>query len=279
MHVQRSRVLALASGAVVLAATAALATRSSAPPEPDPPHVLAYSQTLGYRHPSIEHAKQVLRRLADAGGFTIEFTEQPLAINAATLARTDVVLWLSNTAGKDRASPFTDAQEASYAQWMSCGGGHVAVHAALDAYDEKAFPAYVEANGAIFAGHPAGEPQVQVLVTDRSTPMTASWKGKDAFTLREELYRLDRDPARSGKDFRLLLAFGGSPDPAVRRALPPRAPLSWTGSYRGRNRTFYTNLGHRAATWDDPAFQRHLVGGITWAAQRRPSPTCLAGAR
>jgi type 1 glutamine amidotransferase len=268
----RTRVLLASAAALALGATVALANQGSARPEPDVPHVLAYSQTLGYRHPSIDHAKDVLRALSSKGGFTIEFTEDPHALNPATLARTDVVLWLSNTAGKDRSSPFTDAAEASYAKWMSCGGGHVAVHAALDAYDDKAFPAYVEANGAVFAGHPPGEPEVRVLVTDRSTPMTAPWKGRASFTLREELYRLDRDPA----GVRLLLAFGGSADPAVRRALPARAPLAWTGSYRGRNRVFYTNLGHRSATWDDRAFQQHLVGGITWAAERRPSPTCLA---
>jgi type 1 glutamine amidotransferase len=104
--------------------------------------------------------------------------------------------------------------------------------------------------------------------------MTAPWKGS-SFRYREELYRLDRDPARSVEDFRLLLAFGGSADPAVRRSQTASAPVAWTGSYRGKNRVFYTNHGHRAATWDDPAFQRHQVRGITWAAERRPSPTCL----
>ena len=278
----RTRVLLATAAALALGATVAVANQGGAhdatrpDPTSDGPHVLAYSQTLGYRHPSIEHAKQVLRGLADKGGFTLDFTEDPLALNAATLAGTDVVLWLSNTAARDRSSPFTDLQEASYARWMSCGGAHVAVHAALDAYDDKAFPAYVEANGAIFATHPPGEPEVQVLVTDRSTPMTTPWKGKASFALREEIYRLDRDPARGVKDFRLLLAFGGSPDAAVRRTLPPSAPIAWTGSYKGKNRIFYTNLGHRSATWDDPAFQQHLVRGITWAAQRRPSATCLA---
>ena len=271
----RTRVLLATAAALAVGASVVVANQGSAKPDADVPHVLVYSQTLGYRHPSIDHAKDVLRRLSGKGGFTIEFTEDPLALNPATLAGTDVVLWLSNTAAKDRSSPFTDVQEASYARWMSCGGAHIAVHAALDAYSDAAFPAYVEANGAIFAGHPPGEPPVQVLVADRSTPMTAPWRGKASFTLREELYRLDRDPSR-GRDFRLLLAFGGSPDPAARKALPPRLPLAWTGTYRGKNRTFYTNLGHRPATWDDRSFQQHLVGGITWAAQRRPAPGCLA---
>jgi type 1 glutamine amidotransferase len=278
----RTRVLLATAAVLALGATVAVANQGgahdAARPDPtsDGPHVLAFSQTLGYRHPSIEHAKQVLRGLAEKGGFTIDFTEDPLALSAATLAGTDVVLWLSNTAAKDRSSPFTDLQEAAYARWMTCGGAHVAVHAALDAYDDKAFPAYVEANGAIFATHPPGEPVVRVLVTDRSTPMTAPWKGQWSFALREEIYRLDRDPARGVKDFRLLRAFGGSTEAAARSTLPVRAPIAWTGSYKGKNRTVYQNLGHRSATGDDPAFQRHLVSGITWAAQRRPAPTCLA---
>src|SRR5689334_20597890 len=109
----RTRVLLAGAAALALAATVVVANQGAAKPEPDAPHVLAFSQTLGYRHPSIEHAKTVLRSLSGNGGFTIEFTEDPLALNPATLARTDVVLWLSNTAGKDRSSPFTDAQESS----------------------------------------------------------------------------------------------------------------------------------------------------------------------
>jgi hypothetical protein len=28
---------------------------------------------------------------------------------------------------------------------------------------------------------------------------------------------------------------------------------------------FYTALGHRPEVWQDPAYQQHLAGGITWA--------------
>jgi cytochrome c len=188
-----------------------------------------------------------------------------------TLARADVVLWLNNTGSPGRGSPFTDAQEALYERWMTCGGGHVGVHAALSAYGDDAFPAYVEANGALLAGHPPGEPQVTVLVADASSPITAPWQGKSSFRYVEELYRVDRDPSRVVSDYRLLLASGAG------NGIPFRAPLAWTGSYRSHNRTFYTNLGHRAATWDDPVFQQHLVAGIIWVGRQPPDTACLAG--
>jgi type 1 glutamine amidotransferase len=251
---------------------AGIATRSADVPASGmrSPHVVVYSQTLGYRHASIDRAKDVLAELAEQHGFTMELTEDPAVLNPVTLARADAVIWLSNTAAADRASPFTDAQEALYERWMTCGGGHVGVHAAVDAYADDAFPAYAEANGAQFAGHPPGEPQVTILVADATSPMTEPWRGRASFGYREELYRLDRDPARVVHGFRLLLASAGG------NGLPAGAPLSWSGSYRGHNRTFYTNLGHRSATWDDPAFRRHLVGGITWASRREADPSCLA---
>jgi uncharacterized protein len=109
------------------------------------PHVLVYDQTLGFHHQSIEKAEAVMPALAK-GRFTYEITKDPKALNAAKLAKTDVVMWLSNTAAAGRVSPFTDAQEKTYTSWMLCGGGHVGVHAAIDSYDDKAFPSYVEAN-------------------------------------------------------------------------------------------------------------------------------------
>jgi uncharacterized protein len=260
-----------------------------------------YDQTLGFHHQSIEKAEKVLPALAK-GRFTYQVTQDPKALNAATLARTDVVVWLSNTAASGRVSPFTDAQEKAYARWMLCGGGHVGVHAAVDSYDDKAFPAYVEANGAIFTAHPItvtsaaddtvdnehegwGEPEHRVLVTDQRTPMTAPWRGKSEFLLKEELYQLDRDPGKKTPDYRLLLAHGGVTDPqaTVTGAVYPgpydeRQPLAWSGSYRGKNRTFYTNLGHSVIAWDDKAFRTHLVNGIVWTAGHRTDAGCLARA-
>ena len=47
---------------------------------------------------------------------------------------------------------------------------------------------------------------------------------------------------------------------------PDDLPLSWTGSFRGLNRTWYTNFGHGIDTWNQDWFVQHVVGGIAWAA-------------
>lgn len=264
------------------------------------PHVLAYTQTLGFHHQSIEDAKARLANLAGDGRFTIAFSDDPAVLNREQLARTDVVMWLSNTAASGRVSPFTDDQEQAYADWMSCGGGHLGVHAATDAYSDAAFPAYVEANGAIFTGHPLtatsilddtvdnehegwGEPEHEILVADQTSPMTAPWHGKDSFLLKDEIYQFDRDPATIVTDYHPLLLHGSVTDPqaTVTGTVYPgpyadRSPIAWTGSYRGHNRTFYTNLGHSRLDWQNADFQRHLVNGIVWTAGHPLDPACFA---
>lgn len=297
-------VAALVAAAVVPSADAVAArTTSDAGRKASVPHVLVYSQVLGFRHLSMDKAKATLKSLSFDGRFTVQFSEDPKILTAATLAKTDAVLWLNNTAANDGASPFTDAQEKTYASWMSCGGAHVGVHAAVDAYSDEAFPAYVEANGAIFTAHPLngtssvddrtiavteegwGEPEHTILVKDQTLPMTAPWRGRSSFNLKEELYQLDRDPSKTVRDYKLLLAHGGVVDPitlVVSNVYPgqyePNAPLAWSGSYRGKNRTFYTNLGHSQRAWSNGDFQRHLVNGIAWATQKQVDRGCLSAA-
>ena len=53
------------------------------------------------------------------------------------------------------------------------------------------------------------------------------------------------------------------------------APSAWTGSYRHKNRTFYTNLGHSVQDWRNADFQRHLVAGVLWTAAHKVDRGCL----
>ncbi|NEE13565.1 ThuA domain-containing protein, partial [Streptomyces sp. SID7499] len=42
-------------------------------------------------------------------------------------------------------------------------------------------------------------------------------------------------------------------------------PLVWCKD-SGAGRSFYTALGHADEAYSDPAFRRHLLGGLCWAA-------------
>ena len=43
-------------------------------------------------------------------------------------------------------------------------------------------------------------------------------------------------------------------------------PLAWCRDYGG-GRSFYTALGHTDQAYADPAFRRHLLGGLRYAAR------------
>ena len=44
-------------------------------------------------------------------------------------------------------------------------------------------------------------------------------------------------------------------------------PIAWSRTV-GAGRAFYTGLGHRAETFEDAAFQHHLVAALHWSAGR-----------
>jgi type 1 glutamine amidotransferase len=42
-------------------------------------------------------------------------------------------------------------------------------------------------------------------------------------------------------------------------------PIAWCHSFKG-GRAWYTAGGHTGESYSEPAFRRHLLGGILWAA-------------
>ena len=48
-----------------------------------------------------------------------------------------------------------------------------------------------------------------------------------------------------------------------------RHPMSWYHDYDG-GRAFYTNMGHTEATFSEPLFLRHLLGGLRYAMGTGP---------
>lgn len=135
-------------------------------------------------------------------------------------------------------------------------GGFLGVHSA--ACTEYDWPYYGELLGARFAGHPAFQPGT-VLVENRNHPATAHlperWEWSD------EWYDFRTGPRRPG--VRVLATVdetgyeGGG--------MGADHPLVWCGD-SGAGRSFYTALGHADEAYSDPAFRRHLLGGLRWAA-------------
>jgi hypothetical protein len=83
------RLGALCALAIVCAALPA----AVAPAQADPPHVMVFSGTYGFRHSSIAYGNAVLAQLAaQTGDYTVEFSENAADLSAAKLATVDLVL-------------------------------------------------------------------------------------------------------------------------------------------------------------------------------------------
>jgi type 1 glutamine amidotransferase len=212
--------------------------------------VLVFSRTTGYRHASIPAGLSALRQLGAAHGFTVAVTEDGSAFTEENLARYQVVIWLSTS-----GNVLDDDQRNAFEAYMRAGGGYVGVHGAADT--EYHWDWYGGLVGAYFRSHPQPQPAT-LTVRDRRHLSTAhlspTWSRFD------EWY-----------DFRSL----PEPDVDVLLTLDEQTyrgggmgayhPIAWCHEYEG-GRAFYTGCGHTAESFDEPAFRRHLLGGIRWAA-------------
>ncbi|WP_097911257.1 ThuA domain-containing protein [Streptomyces sp. b84] len=213
--------------------------------------VLVYTRTTAYRHESIPAARTALRELGEEEGFTVETSEDPAVFTDASLAGRGAVVFLSTS-----GDVLTEEGRAALRRWITDGGGFLGVHSA--ACTEYDWPYYGELLGARFAGHPAFQPGT-VLVENRNHPATAHLPARWEWS--DEWYDFRTGPRRPG--VRVLATVdetgyeGGG--------MGADHPLVWCGD-SGAGRSFYTALGHADEAYSDPAFRRHLLGGLRWAA-------------
>ena len=216
--------------------------------------ILIFTKTAGYRHASIPVGIHTLRQLGTQYGFGVEATEDATTFDDDTLANFDVVVFLNTT-----GDVLDDEQQAAFEQYIHHGGGFVGIHSATDT--EYDWPWYGRLVGAWFAGHPPIQDAV-VDVIDRTHPATQHlpplWHRND------EWYNFRAQP----KGVRVLATLdvdsylGSTQDPH---------PICWCHNFEG-GRAFYTEGGHTTESYAEKDFQRHLVGGIYWAAGRDKVP-------
>jgi hypothetical protein len=215
--------------------------------------VLLFTKTAGYRHKSIPAGIAAIEALAQWNGFRVDATEDASTFTDENLARYRVVVFLS-TSGEVLDAPTQRAFE----RFIRRGGGFVGIHSATDT--GYAWPWYGQLVGAYFQDHPAIQPAT--LIVDRSHPSTAHlpvrWTRTDEwYNFRDGslqpvqvLMRLDETTYSGGK-------------------MGTNHPVCWQQRFDG-GRAWYTALGHTEASYAEPDFRQHLLGGIRWAAGVTP---------
>jgi uncharacterized protein len=216
-----------------------------------PLRVLVLTATAGFRHGSIDTARQTLSALAArTGEFTVTATEDLSQITAARLQTVDVLMFVL-TSGE---LAFDDSQKAAITGFVQNGGGFIGAHSATDTLYN--WPDYGRLVGAYFKEHPWVQ-DATVLVEDRVHPSTRALGA--SFRLNEEYYTF-RDNPRAQVHVLLSLDAGSV-------GTTGDYPLAWSQTI-GQGRSFYTALGHFDATWNDPRFQEHIRGAINWVGKR-----------
>ncbi|WP_093802803.1 ThuA domain-containing protein [Streptomyces sp. Wb2n-11] len=255
------------AGALLCAAAApAVAAGAQAPGEPvraavrdvtaavgaaDPAYkILVFSKTAGFRHGSIDDGLAALRELGGANNFTVDATEDAQAFTTGNLAQYKAVVFLSTT-----GDVLNGTQQTAFEQYIKGGGGYAGIHAAADT--EYDWPFYAGLAGALFHSHPHNQ-TATVKVEDRAHDATAhlgtTWQRFD------EWYNYRTNPRTTAHVLASLdeSSYSGG-------NMSGDHPISWCKGYEG-GRAFYTGGGHTDESYTEPAFRRHLLGGIRWAA-------------
>ena len=215
------------------------------------PRVLVFSRTAAFRHSSIPNGIAAIKKLGLDNGFAVDATEDATAFTQKNLSRYAAVVFLSTTGDVLNA-----AQQDVFERYIQAGGGYVGVHSATDT--EYEWPWYGRLAGAYFNGHP-GNPNVRhgrYRVLDTTHVSTRGMP--PSFERDDEFYNFKSiDPT-----IHVLIeidetSYEGGTNGA-------HHPMSWYHDFDG-GRAWYTNMGHTEATYTEPLFLQHLLGGLKYA--------------
>ncbi len=221
--------------------------------------VLIFSKTRLYRHASITNGIAAIRKLGAKNYFRVDATEDAHWFTPKKLARYQAVIFLSTS-----GDILDDQQQSAFREFLERGGGLVGVHAAVagDLATEGGWPWYGEALCAQFSNHSAIV-EAAIAVEDARNPSTLGLPKRWVRT--DEWYNFIASP-------RGRVHVLASLDEMTYRGgtMGRDHPVAWC-QLIGRGRVWYTALGHTEASFTEPLFLQHLLGGIQVAAGTQPA--------
>jgi type 1 glutamine amidotransferase len=153
-------------------------------------------------------------------------------------------------------------QKVALLDFVRSGGGFLGVHSAAATF--YTWPDYLDLVGGYFNSHPWQQAVTIEVVNPRDS--LVGFLGS-SLQIEDEIYQISDFDYRSSQ---VLLRLDRRSVDLTASGVHQRFygwPLTWTRSY-GQGRVFYTALGHEAAVWRDPRYQRVLTNAILWAMRR-----------
>jgi glucose/arabinose dehydrogenase/PKD repeat protein/type 1 glutamine amidotransferase len=213
--------------------------------------VLVFSKTAGFRHSSIPNGLAAIRTLGTNNSFSVDASENSAVFSDANLAQYQAVIFLCTT-----GDILDGNQQAAFEAYIRAGGGFVGIHSASDT--EYTWPWYGGLVGAYFSSHPPGTAQATIKVADRIHPSSASLPKRWVRT--DEWYNFQSNPRGTVHVLATLdeTTYSGG-------TMGFDHPFAWCHEYDG-GRAWYTAGGHTEASYSEPLFLAHILGGIEFAA-------------
>ncbi len=239
------------------------------------PAILVFSKSNGFRDdPSVNAAAAALKAIAAREHWSVFSTENAAIFDAADLRRFDTVVW-NNVSG----DVLTLAQRRDFRAYIEKGGGYVGLHGSggdffydWDWYADRLV-------GARFKSHPMS-PQFQAAklkVDDRNNPVVRGLP--EEWTMTDEWYSFKTNPRQNGAQ--VLITLDESTYQPMAGKLDLRMgdhPIAWTQCL-GKGRSFYTAIGHRPESYNEPNTNRLIGQGVAWAAGLGQSACQAEGTR
>nr|PMH87369.1 hypothetical protein BCU57_07315 [Shewanella sp. 10N.286.48.B5] len=192
----------------------------------------------------------MLKNIAQSKHWSIYFTEDSDEFNEKMLSKVSSVIWLSTT-----GNLLNDEQKNAFKNYVEQGGGFVGIHGAVDT--EHHWPWYGNVVGAYFKSHPKVQ-TAQLVVEDKQHPQHLP----DIWDHTDEWYNFDKNPRTNVK---VLLSIDETTYHAGVDAMGDH-PIAWQQNI-GKDRAFYTALGHTHAAYKNSKFIKHIEGAVTWAGR------------
>lgn len=212
------------------------------------PRVLIFNKTEFYFHESTAAGTEALEQLCRDNGLFADVTDDAETFTEDNLRKYAAVVFL-NTAG----DVLNYKQEAELERYIQAGGGFVGIHTAIDT--EHNWKWYGKLIGAQFDGSTEVQ-KASLQVQDNEHPATkhlgADWQHQ------EEWFNLKN----IGSDVNVLLTL--DENSCQGGTMGNFHPVSWYHDFEG-GRAFVTALGHLKEAYSDPAFLKHLLGGLQYA--------------
>ena len=182
--------------------------------------------------------------------------------------RYDAVVFMSTT-----GDPLNADQQAAFERYIRGGGGYAGVHAAADTEYEWTW--YGKLVGAYFRNHPAGTPSATVRIDDPDHHSTLGlpnpWPRVDEWYNYQQPEGAvvggggtDWSPRLAGVHV-LATVDESTYDEDDGNTTDDDHPISWCQRYDG-GRSWYTGMGHTAASFSEANYLKHLLGGLEVAA-------------